>query len=156
MSAKSCSIFTKVMNRCQPFLHLLAHVSKNYFIANTIFDFPDIISKFNKNNVVFEQARKMHALPISKTQGDAKRKAQMEAESKKLMNVMFHNGAYYVHEPFPDKQHKRDPDLIIEKHCWLVVKYLQKMRAPIKMGDVVRFGRVTFKVTELVITKRDI
>ena len=116
----------------------------------------DIVSKFNKNNVVFEQARKMHTLPISKTQGDAKRKAQMEAESKKLMNVMFHNGAYYVHEPFPDKHHKRDPDLIIEKHCWLVVKYLQKMRAPIKMGDVVRFGRVTFKVTELVITKKDI
>ena len=80
----------------------------------------------------------------------------METESKKLMNVMFHNGAYYVHEPFPDKQHKRDPDLIIEKHCWLVVKYLQKMRAPIKMGDVVRFGRVTFKVTELVITRKDI
>ena len=42
---------------------------------------------------------------------------------------MYHEGAYYLYEPFPDKMHKRDPDLIIEKHCWLVLKYLQKMRS---------------------------
>ena len=72
------------------------------------------------------------------------------------MNIMYHDGSYFLHEPFPDKNHKRDPDLIIEKHCWLVLKYLQKMRTVIKINDVVRFGRVTFKVTELVITKNDI
>jgi len=80
----------------------------------------------------------------------------MEAERRKLINIMFHDGDYYLHEPFPDKVHKRDPDLIIEKHCWLVLKYMQKMRDRIQVNDVVRFGRVTFKVTELVLTKHEI
>ena len=30
------------------------------------------------------------------------------------------------------------------------------MRAPLQIGDVIRFGRVTFKVTELVLTKEQI
>ena len=69
---------------------------------------------------------------------------------------MYHDDSYYIHEPFPDKVHKRDPDLIIEKHCWLVLKYMHKLRTRIRVNDVVRFGRVTFKVTELVLTRRDI
>ena len=115
------------------------------------------MSKFNKNNVIFQQARKFHSLPISKHAAEAEeRKAMYKIESQKLMQIMYHDGYYYLHEPFPDKKHKRDPDLIIEKHCWLVLKYLQKMRSPIKINDVVRFGRVTFKVTELVLTSEDI
>ena len=73
-------------------------------------------------------------------------------EKDKLINVMHHQGRYFLQEPFPDEVHKRDPDLIIEKHCWQVVKYLPKMRCEVKWNDVIRFGRVTFKVTELVIT----
>ena len=69
---------------------------------------------------------------------------------------MYHNGTYYIHEPFPDQRHKRDPELIIEKHCWLVLKYMQKMKMQIKLNDVVRFGRVSFKVTEFVLTKQEI
>ena len=65
----------------------------------------------------------MHSLPIPK-KDHPDRKAKYEAESKKLLNVMYHDGDYYICEPFPDKRHKRDPDLIIEKHCWLVLKYL--------------------------------
>ena len=119
--------------------------------------FIDVVSRFNKNNVIFQQARKMHSLPINtKKLKDEDRKAMHKIENAKLINIMYHDGSYYLHEPFPDKNHKRDPDLIIEKHCWLVLKYLQKMRTHIKINDVVRFGRVTFKVTELVITKHDI
>ena len=69
---------------------------------------------------------------------------------------MYHDSDYYISEPFPDKVHKRDPDVIVEKHIWLVLKYMKKMRKSIKTGDVVRFGRVTFKVTELVVTKQEI
>ena len=79
-----------------------------------------------------------------------------EDESKKLMNIAFHQGNYFIQEPFPDKNHKRDPDLIIEKHCWMVLKYMNKMKAEVKIGDVVRFGRVTFKITELAVTKEEI
>ena len=79
--------------------------------------------------MIFQQARKMHSLPISSKQfKEEERKARHKIENQKLMNIMYHNGSYYLHEPFPDKNHKRDPDLIIEKHCWLVLKYLQKMR----------------------------
>ena len=50
----------------------------------------------------------------------------------------------------------RDPDLIIEKHLWTVLKFLPKQRQQIFVNDIVRFGRVTFKVTELVITPEEI
>ena len=122
----------------------------------TVFCILDIVSKFNKNNVIFQQARKFHSLPITKHAKDEDRKAMYKIEAQKLMQIMYHDGNYYLHEPFPDKKHKRDPDLIIEKHCWLVLKYLQKMRSQVQINDVVRFGRVTFKVTELVLTKEDI
>ena len=69
---------------------------------------------------------------------------------------MYHEGQYFICEPNPDKVVKRDPDLIIEKHCWIVLKYMPRMRAKISLNDVVRFGRVTFKVTELVITPEEI
>ena len=116
----------------------------------------DVISRFNKNNVVFNRARDMHPLPISKTLEKKVRRERIDAEKQKLINVMFHDDSYYLQEPFPDEIHKRDPDLIIEKHCWHVVKFMPKMRSEIKWNDVIRFGRVTFKVTELVITPEQI
>ena len=105
---------------------------------------------------MFQKARALHPLPIPKHLSDSVKKLQTEVESKKLLNIMYHDGDYYVAEPFADKVHKRDPDLIIEKHCWLVLKYMPRMRHSIKLNDVVRFGRVTFKVTELVITPDEI
>ena len=55
-------------------------------------------------------------------------------------------------EPGGDKPVLRDPDLIIEKHCWLVIKFLEDHKVKLNINDVIRFGRVSFKVTELVIT----
>lgn len=63
----------------------------------------EIVSKFNKNNVVFKQPRKMHQLPITKQLSQKNRKEVQESESKKLLNIMFHNGQYWLQEPFPDK-----------------------------------------------------
>lgn len=73
-----------------------------------------------------------------------------------MINVIYHEGKYFLQEPFPDDLHRRDPDLIIDKHCWKVVRFMPAMRCRIKLNDVVRFGRVTFKVTELVITPDEI
>ena len=70
--------------------------------------------------------------------------------------MIYHQGDYYVHEPNGDKKIIRDPDLIIEKHCWMILKFLPKQRQQLFVNDVVRFGRVTFKVTELVITDEEI
>ena len=56
----------------------------------------DVISRFNKNNVVFNRARDMHPLPISKTLEKRVRRERMEAEKQKLINVMFHDDSYYL------------------------------------------------------------
>ena len=76
-----------------------------------------------------------------------------EAEKKKLINLVYHNGDYYVSEPNGDNYVPRDPDLIIEKHCWQIVKFLEGKKTKLLVNDVIRFGRVSFKVTELAITQ---
>ena len=72
------------------------------------------------------------------------------------MNLVFHSGSYFVSEPNGDTYVPRDPDLVIEKLCWLIVKFLDGKRTKLSVNDVVRFGRVSFKVTELAITKDEI
>ena len=38
----------------------------------------------------------MHALPISKTLESGVRQEQLKAESNKLLNIMYHDGDYYI------------------------------------------------------------
>lgn len=61
-----------------------------------------------------------------------------------------------MHEPSGDKRVPCDPDLVIDRHLWLMAKFLIKERTQVRVNDVLRFGRVTFRVTELVITKQEI
>ena len=83
-------------------------------------------------------------------------RAQIEVEKKKLINVLFHQGEYYVTEPNGDMNVPRDPDLVIDRHCWLIIKFTENRKTKVKVNDVIRFGRVSFKVTELVITPDEI
>lgn len=96
----------------------------------------------------------MHSLPI-KLDGQRSSQAQA-AEDKKLLNIIYDHGNYYVSEPNGDHYIPRDPDLIIDKHCWLVLKFLENKKHKLKVNDVIRFGRVSFKVTELVVTAEEI
>lgn len=98
----------------------------------------------------------MHTLPLKQEPASRSSRTHQEAEKKKLLNLVFHNGDYFVSEPSGDSYVPRDPDLIIEKHCWLIVKFLEGKRTKLTVNDVVRFGRVSFKVTELVITQEEI
>lgn len=98
----------------------------------------------------------MHQIPISQSMIPSQLQKVKETENNKLINVVYHEGEYYIHEPNGDKKVVRDPDLIIEKHIWTVLKFLPKSRQQIFVNDIVRFGRVTFKVTELVITPDEI
>lgn len=113
----------------------------------------DIISKLNRDNVTVHKARDMHDLPVHNLQPSSMRRKLIEAERKKLVNVIYHDKKYFVQEPWPDKVMKRDPDLIIEKHLWIILRFMPKMRTEIGLNDVIRFGRLTFKVTEFVITE---
>ena len=114
------------------------------------------MSKHNRDNVSFQKPRELHTVPIPSAQPSAVKRKQYEAERKKLMNIMYHGGQYFIQEPWPDKVVKRDPDVIIEKHMWIVLRYLPQMRTEIGLNDVVRFGRLSFRVTEFVITKEQI
>ena len=98
----------------------------------------------------------MHSIPIKKSIGEKEKKQALKAEKAKLLNLIYDKGDYFIHEPSGDKRVTRDPDLIIEKHCWFVLKFLDDQRLPVKQNDVVRFGRVTFKITEMAITDDEI
>ena len=80
----------------------------------------------------------------------------IDAENRKLLNIMYHEGTYWIQEGQADRVWKRRPEFLIDKQCWLVLKFLPHGRTEIKLNDLIRFGRVTFKVTELVITKEEI
>ena len=98
----------------------------------------------------------MHSIPIKKSIGEKEKKVALKAEKAKLLNLIYDKGEYFIHEPSGDKRVTRDPDLIIEKHCWFVLKFLDDQRLKVKQNDVVRFGRVTFKITEMAITDDEI
>jgi hypothetical protein len=57
------------------------------------------------------------------------------------------NGKYYLSEPNNKDEHV---DNIIDNHLWLVMKFMPKKQHEVKVGDVVRFGRIPFKITKLV------
>ena len=56
----------------------------------------DVIQKLRKNNVIFNQARKMHQLPIPKTLSAKQHKRMTEAENNRLVNIMYHGDDYYI------------------------------------------------------------
>ena len=64
------------------------------------------------------------------------------------MNIVFHKGRYYLYEP---KNKDEQEDNIIDNHLWLVMKYLPKKRHLVKIHDIIRFGRIPFKITKLVL-----
>lgn len=64
------------------------------------------------------------------------------------MNIIYHKGSYYVYEPTNKDEQE---DNIIDNHLWLVMKYLPKKKHPVKLNDIIRFGRIPFKITKLVL-----
>lgn len=117
----------------------------------------DIVSRLARNNVQFQKPRTMHILPIlSQSMNYDQRRKVAEAELRKLMNIIYHDEKYFVMEPFADKLLKNTTEVFIDRKIWLVIKFLPNSQTEVKIGDLIRFGRVTFKVTELVLTKEEI
>lgn len=64
------------------------------------------------------------------------------------MNIIYHNDNYYLYEP---KNIDENEDNIIDNHLWLIMKFMPKKCHSVGLGDVIRFGRIPFKVAKLVL-----
>lgn len=69
-------------------------------------------------------------------------------QEQKLLNLIYHNDRYFVYRP---ENERENSDNIIDNHLWLIIRHLPKNQAKINLGDIVRFGRIPFKVTKLVL-----
>lgn len=69
-------------------------------------------------------------------------------DEKKLINIVFHDGDYYLHEP---RNKNENEDNIIDNHLWYIVKFMPKRNVQVRLGDVIRFGRIPFKIVKLVL-----
>lgn len=66
--------------------------------------------------------------------------------------MIYHDNKYYAFEP---RNADESEDNIIDNHLWLIIKYMPKKCMQVKQGDVLRFGRIPFKVTNLVLDVKE-
>lgn len=64
------------------------------------------------------------------------------------MNIIYHNDRYYLFEP---RNNKENTDNIIDNHLWLITRFMPNKQIEAKLGDVIRFGRIPFRVTKIVL-----
>lgn len=78
----------------------------------------------------------------------ASKQKKDDKEVEKLVNIVYHDDRYFIHEP---KNSNEKEENIIDNHLWFIMKFMPKKRYEVKLGDVIRFGRIPFKVVRLVI-----
>ena len=71
-----------------------------------------------------------------------------DINQNKLANIIYHNGDYYFYEPCNTEQNKYN---IIDNHLWLIARYMPNHHIEVQEGDVIRFGRIPFKIARLVL-----
>ena len=86
-------------------------------------------------------------MQASEYKDSAPKERKEDSDSRKLLNIIYLDGKYYLHEP---KNKDENKDNIIDNHLWLVMKFMPKKSHEVSVGDVVRFGRIPFKVTKLI------
>lgn len=71
-----------------------------------------------------------------------------DADENKLLNIIYYENDYYLFEP---KNRNENADNIIDNNLWLIMRFMPKKCNEVVVGDVIRFGRIPFKVTKLVL-----
>ena len=69
-----------------------------------------------------------------------------------MINIIYHDQKYFAFEPWNDEE---NPDNIIDNHLWLILKFMPKKGIEVKLNDVLRFGRIPFKITSLVLNVKE-
>mmetsp|Transcript_33673 Transcript_33673/g.52003 ORF Transcript_33673/g.52003 Transcript_33673/m.52003 type:complete len:196 (+) Transcript_33673:833-1420(+) len=100
----------------------------------------NVIHKNGSNDIVFKSA------------SDFGLRRQLshktDRDEDKLVNVMYHDHKYYLFEP---RNEDENQDNIIDNHIWLIMKFMPKKQHEVGLGDTVRFGRIPFKISKLVL-----
>lgn len=98
-----------------------------------------IIRKAGANDVHFQQASEYFSYSEA---------GENDSEHAKLVNIIYHKGKYFLYEP---RNENENSDNIIDNHLWLIMKFMPRKCHDITIGDVVRFGRIPFKVCRMVL-----
>jgi hypothetical protein len=85
----------------------------------------------------------------------SKKKSEEDEEQTngdKLVNFIYHDGAYFTMEGRNKEANKFN---IIDNHLWYITKFMPNKQVEVKEGDVIRFGRIPFKIAKMVLTEGD-
>jgi hypothetical protein len=86
----------------------------------------------------------------------SKKKSEEDDEEKssgdKLVNFIYHEGNYFTMEGRNKDANKFN---IIDNHLWYITKFMPNKQVEVKEGDVIRFGRIPFKIAKMVLTEGD-
>jgi hypothetical protein len=65
-----------------------------------------------------------------------------------MLNIVYNEGQYYLYEPANVAMNEYN---IIDNYLWLAARYMPDKQIEVKEGDVIRFGRIPFKIVKLVL-----
>jgi len=69
-----------------------------------------------------------------------------------LLNLVYNNGIYYIYHPGnPDKKSHINQ---IDNFLWQTIKFTPLGTVKLKEGDIIRFGRIPFKVSRIFKTNK--
>jgi hypothetical protein len=66
-----------------------------------------------------------------------------------LINLIYHDESYMIAHPGNRLDQPSNLNCSIDNSCWVVVSELPNKTHTVKIGEVLRFGRVCFKVTQI-------
>lgn len=66
--------------------------------------------------------------------------------------MIYNEGAYYA---FEGRNKDASKFNIIDNHLWYITKFMPEKRVEVKEGDVIRFGRIPFKIAKMVVTEEE-
>jgi len=76
-----------------------------------------------------------------------------QVKQNKLLNIIYNNGDYYIYHPgnVDRKSHINQ----IDNFLWKIIKFAPLGLVKLSEGDVVRFGRIPFKVSRIFVNQID-
>lgn len=73
----------------------------------------------------------------------------LKQATDKLINIVYNKSVYYLCRP--GNLDKNSHVSLIENYAWLVAQYMPQSRVKLVEGDIVRFGRIPFQLSKIVL-----